>query len=486
MSVTVSYAAPTPAKVAILGLAALGALTVLRLVLAAHLELHFDEAYYWYWSRNLQLSYFDHPPAVAWFIRAGTAIFGNTELGVRLFGQLSVMASTCLLFDAARRISSRHSALLAIGATQVTLLLSVGSIVMTPDTPLLLFATITLWALVRFTLAPDGSWWLIAGLAGGATLLSKYSAGLLALAVALWVLTPRMRHWLSRPWPWLALSVSVACFLPVVVWNAEHGWASFAKQGGRLWRWEVLRPELSFEYLGAQMGVITPGLFVLLLVAIWGIARRAWRWRTQLDTLLALWFLVPAVFFLTVSPMVRIQANWLAPAWPAAFLALAVLIERHGATPRLRISLFWSLLTGAVLVALVWLYASMPFDANFKLDPLAHLNGQRTFAVKVAEFARSKGSSQIIVPDYATASMLRFYAPPDIWVTHIAGRPRYAGFSAERVALPAVVVTLASSPLPKRIRQRYRISMPPLLIWRTYRGKLYTPYLIYVARGALP
>ena len=83
-------AAKAPSNAALAAIRRLAALTAIRLLLAAHLELHFDEAYYWYWSKNLQLSYFDHPPAVAWFISAGTALFGDTELGVRIFGQLSV------------------------------------------------------------------------------------------------------------------------------------------------------------------------------------------------------------------------------------------------------------------------------------------------------------------------------------------------------------------------------------------------------------
>src|SRR5262249_27935614 len=47
-------------------------------------ELVPDEAYYWVWSRHLALSYFDHPPMVAYLIRASTAILGDTELAVRL------------------------------------------------------------------------------------------------------------------------------------------------------------------------------------------------------------------------------------------------------------------------------------------------------------------------------------------------------------------------------------------------------------------
>jgi 4-amino-4-deoxy-L-arabinose transferase-like glycosyltransferase len=466
----------------LLALGGLAALTAVRLMLAANVELHFDEAYYWYWSKNLQASYFDHPPAIAWFIRAGTALFGDTELGVRLLGQLSLFAATIFLFDAARRAFSLQSALIVAAATQATVLLGVGSIIMTPDAPLMLFTAIVLWGLVRFTLAPAGWWWLLVGLAGGGALLSKYTAGLLAVAVALWVVsTPQIRVWLARPWPWLGALLTTLCFLPVLISNAERGWTSFAKQGGRLTRMESPRPALLFEYIGAQMGVITPGLFILLLLAVWIMTRRAWRGSKPLDTLLTFWFLVPALFFLCVSPTMRIQANWLAPAWPAAFLALAALVDRWGSLTKMRQALFWSQVGGGAMVACVWLYAIAPFGPHWRADPLAGLNGQRALAADIATFARQNGSRQIIAPDYATASTLRFYAPADMAVAQITEEARYAGFSVAPLTMPAVMVTRRPPPLADIIAQRFRITGPPLPVWRNYRGKARSKYFLFIA-----
>src|SRR5437764_10937128 len=61
-----------------------GVLTALRVATAIYLPLSFDEAYFWLWSKRLALSYFEHPPLIAIAIRAGTALLGDTELGVRL------------------------------------------------------------------------------------------------------------------------------------------------------------------------------------------------------------------------------------------------------------------------------------------------------------------------------------------------------------------------------------------------------------------
>src|SRR5688572_33483796 len=83
----------------------------LRLVMATQVQLFFDEAYYWLWSEQLQGAYYDHPPMVALFIRAGTLLFGETELGVRFFGNIAAALDALLVFAIVRDISgSRRTA----------------------------------------------------------------------------------------------------------------------------------------------------------------------------------------------------------------------------------------------------------------------------------------------------------------------------------------------------------------------------------------
>src|SRR3569833_2557063 len=78
-------------------------MTVMRIVYACVLDLRTDEAYYWTWSKESVLSFLDHPPMVAWFIRFGTAIFGDTTLGVRFAGILAMLVTQLLLADIGRR-----------------------------------------------------------------------------------------------------------------------------------------------------------------------------------------------------------------------------------------------------------------------------------------------------------------------------------------------------------------------------------------------
>ena len=85
--------------------ALIAALTAMRLIYAGVIELRTDEAYYWTWSKESVLSFLDHPPGIAWLIRFGTAIFGDTNLGVRFSGILAMLVTQLLLADIVRRVT---------------------------------------------------------------------------------------------------------------------------------------------------------------------------------------------------------------------------------------------------------------------------------------------------------------------------------------------------------------------------------------------
>src|SRR6266851_7314146 len=85
--------------------ALIAVLTLMRLIYAHVLDLRTDEAYYWTWSKESALSFLDHPPMIAWFIRFGTAIFGDTNLGVRFAGIVAMLTTQLLLADIVRRVT---------------------------------------------------------------------------------------------------------------------------------------------------------------------------------------------------------------------------------------------------------------------------------------------------------------------------------------------------------------------------------------------
>src|ERR1700757_669903 len=143
------------------------ALVGLRLVAAAFTPITFDEAYYWMWSKHLAGGYYDHPPMAAYVIRAGTMIAGDTELGVRLVSILlalpmsyAVYRSAAILFGGAR-VAATSAILL-----NATLMVAVGTLIVTPDSPLLVASSFVLFFLAKVLETGRGAWWLAVGAAG--------------------------------------------------------------------------------------------------------------------------------------------------------------------------------------------------------------------------------------------------------------------------------------------------------------------------------
>src|SRR5437016_10487656 len=211
------------------------ALVVLRLVAAAWTPLTFDEAYYWMWSKHLAGGYYDHPPMVALVIRAGTVIAGDTEFGVRLVSILLALPMSFAVYRAAEILfgGARVAASAAI-LLNATLMAAVGTLIVTPDSPLLVASSFVLFFLAKVLQSGQGTWWLAVGAAAGAALLSKYTALFFGPAILIWLAAvPKLRRWLMSPWLYLGGVVALLMFAPVILWNADHQWVSFIKQIGR-------------------------------------------------------------------------------------------------------------------------------------------------------------------------------------------------------------------------------------------------------------
>ena len=112
----------------------MAAITLARLVLAAVIPLTEDEAYYRLWASSLQFGYYDHPPMIAWWIRAGMTLAGDRPLGVRLLPALSSGLTSLLVFDLAQRLgASAKAGERAAIWFNATLLIGAGGFLATPD-----------------------------------------------------------------------------------------------------------------------------------------------------------------------------------------------------------------------------------------------------------------------------------------------------------------------------------------------------------------
>ena len=411
-------------------LAALLALTALRLAVAATSPLSADEAYYWTWSHALAPGYLDHPPMTALWIHAGTLMFGDTALGVRLLSPIAAGFGTVLLASACADLLGgdpalrAQRALIAAVLLNATLLLGVGAVTITPDTPLLFFWTAALAALGRVLATRRGVWWLAAGAAIGLALDSKYTVVLPGAGLALWLLATRAgRSWLRTPWPWLAALAALLLFAPVLSWNASHGWASFLKQGGRTGDWHPADAgRYLAELLGGQAGLATPLIFILFVCGIARLLRRPGA-RSPGEALLA-FVTVPAVLvFVQHALGDRVQANWPGLLYPACAIAAAGMDWRWWGDRAWQGAAGFGLL----LTALVYLQSTAaPFALPRKLDiTLVRLAGWRDLALQLQARASGRRDGFVMADEYGLAAELAFALPAQIV---LAAEPRWGLF----------------------------------------------------------
>ena len=408
------------------------ALIVLRLVAAAWTPLTFDEAYYWMWSKHLAFGYYDHPPMVALVIRAGTLIGGDTELGVRLFSILLALPMSFAIYRTAAILFGGTR--LAANATilfNLTLMVAVGTLIVTPDSPLLVAASFVLFFLAKVLETGRGAWWLAVGAAVGCALLSKYTALLFGPAILIWlVAVPKQRSWLISPWPYLGGLVAFAIFASVILWNAEHQWVSFLKQIGDRVRVDEFHPYHVAELIPTQFAFATPLVFILGAMGLYALIRRkagAMPARVLIDAM----FWTIAAYFIWHSLHARVEANWFAPVYPAFAIAAAVaahLVRWEAREERLvRFCLRWAPSVGIVMFALLVLQANTGWLSLYRRDATVRSVGVgwRELADQIEAVRKRVGATCVLAPDYGTTSWLAFYLPRSTCVVQPIQRIRW-------------------------------------------------------------
>ena len=380
----------------------------LRLVMAAVLPLSADEAYYWLWSKHLAAGYYDHPPAIAFVIRFGTLLLGDSELGVRLGGVLLSILATWFVWRTGQLIlKDDRRARLAALLFNLTLMIGVEMLAATPDTLSVSATAGFLFFLAKVEDTGDGRWWLGVGLKGGLGLLAKYSGLFVGLGALVWLLArPRARAFLKTPWPWAGALLALVIFLPNLWWQSNHHWMTFVFQFGRVTGGHLTGRYL-LEFVGAQLGLATPFILVLM---IWGGMRAGHRHDPRF---LLLCLILPAlVYFLIHTLHDRVQGNWPCFLYPMLAILAA---DAFGHDEERWVSRWVSRLAmpvAALVLVAAYLQASTGL-LPLKGDPLARLlgTGMRETAGQIALLKDQKGASAILASDYEMTAWLRFYAP---------------------------------------------------------------------------
>lgn len=462
-------------------------LAVLRGVFAVTVDLRVDEAYYWTWSKESVLSYLDHPPAIAWCIRAGTALFGDTNFGVRFAGLATMLCMQLLLADIVwRLVNDIRYVVFAMLLPEASLHYGLGMAKVTPDVALIPFELAMIWSLVRLWQSDNLRWWLAAGLFGGLALLSKYTAVLLLPAVLAFALVPkwRSRH-LASPWFWCSGVVAILVASPMLYWNGIHDWVSFRFQLDRPMQVSGWSARFLADFLGQQLLLVGVLLLPIVIIGVAMTAIRGYRSLTPVPILLSTAVIFPFGFFLWHGFDTRVGDSWLLFAWPVGFLCAAINLkqwQQESNSPAARIGpavMAFAIASGMVVVAAAELYY-LAGTSNYLRndDPIGKEAG---FAGVVADANAKRidiGASWFATTDYRMYSMLRWHLKDAVPVVQLNERARYIGFHQPRLDGP---VGLYAAPAVHRNTALWDKTSAVLqtvgsadLVWRRFRYDVYT------------
>ncbi len=393
----------------------------LHALLGANLGLSVDEAHYALYAAHPALSYFDHPPLVGWMQWPLVALDAPTAL-LRLVPGLFWLGTVLLVYLLALRLSADRSRTVqaqagfwAMAALLLAPLLHILGIGLLPDTLLMCWsAALMLQTLRLMDRAPCDSLaqWLLLGLLLGLAGLSKYTAIFSAAAVAWCLLSAHGAALLRKPGLWLATLGALVLVSPVVLWNVQNHWVSFAYQlkHGAGSSWQALH---LIRFLLVQALAFGP----LLWWGGVGAGTVAARQRVVLS-----FFAIPFVVLAYLSGGGSSLPHWTAPAWVALAPFAGVGLARTWATGRRFKVQALVLLQALACVALpaVMLSAGMPFmegktasaESSDAPNPFADLHGWDAAGARAKLLAAQQGLDAVAVQNWTLASRIGWYARP--------------------------------------------------------------------------
>jgi len=408
---------------------------------------HTDETYYWVWSRYLEWGYFDHPPLVAWMIRLSSDIFGTNIFSLRFPAALSWVVTVLVVYRIGHRLMPENPlagwlSALTVGSIPI---FQVGFHIVGPDSPLMIFTSLAYLFAFNALEERTRKNWLYAGVVLGFALLGKYTAVLLPAIVFLSVVSGRQARHQLRHWaPWVGLVLAFCLFLPVIYWNRQHDWISFAYQWGH-----GTESKSGFsifkllDYISQQISAVMPWTWLAMIYASIRFPRLVDRQRGDSWLLIEYGFWFPLVFFGITGSFSTAMHNWPVIAYVPGSILLGTFLARlfspdESAPPRLterkaRLFVVSAVLFAALLVDL----ARFPQWAKYLPDP-KRLGGSSVVAVwgwdGLASEIRNVQKTEKL-PSSCPMLFIKKYNNASLGYFHVAGEMAFAFKNPDRILL---------------------------------------------------
>tara|TARA_B100000989_G_scaffold199541_1_gene150832 strand:+ start:1575 stop:2957 length:1383 start_codon:yes stop_codon:yes gene_type:complete len=374
------------------------------------IELSVDEAQYWHWSKNIDFGYFTKPPLIAWMISLSTFVFGNQEWAVRLLSPIAHLLISLILWGSAKFAFGSNSGKIAALIWVFTPAASLGGFIISTDTPLLLFWSLSLFFLLISIRQNSTYSSLLVGIFLGLAFLSKYAALYFFIFLIIWWIIYDRNTFISIKNILLIFFTSIFIASTNLYWNYINDFVTVNHTISNANLSEiVLNYNNVIDFLSSQFLVFGPLLFLLYLLLIIDSF-----FKDRNLTLLAM-ISLPIIILITFQSFLKIaNANWAVTAYVGATLIISyyVSLKRN-----IFLKFFFSLgILLNIVLSIYILYISISgsfYPLNLKSDPIRKNLGFENLAIKIHDIFMEENISKIVFEKRGDISRFNYYLNRD-------------------------------------------------------------------------
>ena len=372
-------------------------------VIISPLELSADEAQYWLWSKNLSWGYFSKPPLIAWLICLSNLIFGDFDFAVRIFAPILHGATSIVLYYLTKEFTSNHIAQFLSPLIWLTMpIVGVGSFVMSTDTPLMLFFSISILIIIKAYKSENIKNWILAGIVSGIGMYAKYAAIYLPLGLILIYL---LSFYKNSKINLIQVSLFFISFIivsiPNILWNFYNNFYTVNHLSSNA---VIDSPTYSLLgsiiFIASQLIVVGP-----IILSIFFISLVNYKALVKNSTLL-LFFILPVYLIMIFQGYFsEANANWAATALPGITIIAGCYLST-----RLKVASL-ALATNATISILIFVISITGNVAilNLNSDPLRKLKGWQSLSKDILNTIEKEKSNIILVDRRGVAAELFYY-----------------------------------------------------------------------------
>ncbi len=386
--------------------------SLLRMVVAASLELGNDEVYYQAYAQHLQWNYFDHPPMVALLIRLSTLnLFFTHEFFIRLGPILCATAGTWLIYKIGKIIRNEQTGLIAAILYSTSFYSSViAGIFILPDSPQVVFWLLAMYSIICIlnseeNIGKRNLFFILLGVSAGLCIMSKVHGVFLWFGFGTYIIIYR-RDILKSPFLWLSILISLIIISPMFFWNLDNHFITYTYHQGRIgFLGSNPDPGRLIQQVLGSVFYSNPVNFIIYTLAVWALYKRRFLHPPGIYPLL-LWLSFPLIIVLiVVSVFNETLPHWSGPAYFSVMLLAACWLDERAGFIRIR----WLKTAGWFFATVITIgtlcIRFLPFQiGNRKINYLGagditlDMNGWKKFAIEFDTLYRTDIRTGIMKP----------------------------------------------------------------------------------------